>query len=39
LDTAQTRGATYADVRFVERREQSIGVKNGVVEALSETEG
>lgn len=38
LDTARTRGATYADVRFVERREQVIGVKNGVVEALSETE-
>ncbi|MCK4316869.1 MAG: TldD/PmbA family protein, partial [Anaerolineae bacterium] len=38
LDTARMRGATYADVRFVERREQVIGVKNGVVEALSETE-
>jgi len=38
LDSARTRGATYADVRFVERREQTIGTKNGVVEALSETE-
>lgn len=38
LDTAQTRGATYADVRIVERREQTVRVKNGVVEALSETE-
>ena len=37
LDTACVRGATYADVRIVERREQTIGVKNGVVEALSET--
>ncbi|RLC92761.1 MAG: TldD/PmbA family protein, partial [Chloroflexi bacterium] len=38
LDTAHTRGATYADVRIVERREQTVGVKNGVVEALSEIE-
>jgi TldD protein len=38
LDTAHARGATYADVRVVERREQTVGVKNGVVEALSETE-
>ena len=38
LDTAHTRGATYADVRIVERREQTVGVKNGVVESLSETE-
>lgn len=38
LDTAQTRGATYADVRIVERREQTARVKNGIVDALSETE-
>lgn len=38
LDTASARGATYADVRFVERREQRIGVKNGVVESLDEAE-
>jgi len=38
LDTACARGATYADVRIVERREQIIGVKNGVVESLSEAE-
>jgi TldD protein len=38
LDTARTRGATYADVRIVEQREQTIGAKNGVVESLSETE-
>jgi TldD protein len=38
LDTAHTRGATYADVRIVERHEQTVGVKNGVVESLTETE-
>ena len=38
LDTACSQGATYADVRVVERREQIVGVKNGVVESLSETE-
>ncbi len=38
LDTARLHGATYADVRIVEHREQTVGVKNGVVESLSETE-
>jgi TldD protein len=38
LDTARARGATYADVRIVERREQHVRVKNGVVEALSESD-
>jgi TldD protein len=38
LNTAQARGATYADVRIVEHREQIIRVKDGVVESLSETE-
>jgi TldD protein len=38
LDTAQTRGATYADVRIVEHQVQALSVKNGVVESLSETE-
>jgi TldD protein len=38
LDTAQSHGATYADARIVEHREQTVGVKNGVVESLSETE-
>jgi TldD protein len=38
LDTAQARGATYADVRIVEHREQTVNVKNGVVEALGEIE-
>lgn len=37
LDTARARGASYADVRIVEQQEQTIWVKNGVVEALSET--
>jgi len=34
LDTAQRRGAAYADVRVVQREQQDISVKNGVVEAL-----
>jgi TldD protein len=37
LDTAQARGATYADVRLVEYQEQALRVKDGVVEALTET--
>ena len=41
LDTAQALGASYADVRVVRRREESISVKTGKVEgvALGETEG
>ncbi|HZT05571.1 MAG TPA: TldD/PmbA family protein [Chloroflexota bacterium] len=39
LDVATLRGATYADVRIDERRVESIGVKNGVVEALLSEEG
>jgi TldD protein len=41
LDTAATLGATYADVRIVRRREESIAVKTGRVEgvAMGETEG
>ncbi len=35
LNTAQVRGASYADVRVVRRQSQSIVVKNGNVEALS----
>ena len=35
LDTAQSRGATYADVRIVRRENQDIGVKNGIVQTLS----
>ncbi len=36
LDTAQVRGASYADVRVERRESQSITVKNGHVEALSD---
>jgi TldD protein len=37
MDTARAQGATYADVRVINRREQDIRVKNGTVESLSET--
>jgi TldD protein len=41
LNTAQVLGASYADVRVVRRREESISIKTGKVEgvALGETEG
>ncbi|HEY8239016.1 MAG TPA: TldD/PmbA family protein [Candidatus Limnocylindrales bacterium] len=41
LDTAAQLGATYADVRVVRRRDESISVKSGRVEgvALGETDG
>ena len=35
LETARSRGATYADVRFVRAQRESIQLKNGTVEALS----
>jgi TldD protein len=38
LDLAQVQGATYTDIRIVDRRTQNITVKNGVVEALSDNE-
>jgi TldD protein len=38
LDTARARGATYADVRVIDHREQAINVKNGVVESSGEVE-
>jgi TldD protein len=38
LNLAQIQGATYADVRIVQRRTQNITVKNGVVETLSDSE-
>jgi len=38
LNTARVHGATYADVRIVKHRQQVVRVKNGIVEALSETE-
>jgi TldD protein len=41
LDTAAALGATYADVRVVRRRDESISIKTGRVEgvAAGETEG
>jgi TldD protein len=41
LDTAASLGATYADVRVVRRRSESIAIKSGRVEgvAAGETEG
>src|SRR5512135_2397769 len=38
LNIAQQRGASYADVRVVERITQHIVVKNGQVEALEQDE-
>jgi len=38
LETAKIKGASYADIRIVHRTEQSITVKNGVVEAISQEE-
>ena len=41
LDLARLRGAQYADVRVVNHREESLSIKDGIVEELSssETEG
>ena len=41
LDLAKMRGAQYADVRVVNHREETMAVKDGIVEELnsSETEG
>jgi TldD protein len=38
LNLAQVQGASYADIRIVERRTQNITVKNGLVEGLSDNE-
>jgi len=38
LNLAQVQGATYADIRIVDRRTQNITVKNGVVEGLSDNQ-
>jgi TldD protein len=38
LDLAQSRGAQYADVRLVESREESISVKDGIVDELNSSE-
>lgn len=35
LDVAQSKGATYADIRIVRRENQNITVKNGIVQTLS----
>lgn len=36
LNTAQARGATYADVRIVQRTTEDVELKNGVIEALAQ---
>jgi TldD protein len=38
LNVAQLKGASYADVRVVNREDESIAVKNGIVEALGHGE-
>ena len=38
LDTAQQKGASYADIRFVTDRSRNVSVKNGKVESLSNDE-
>ncbi|MBI5291910.1 MAG: TldD/PmbA family protein [Chloroflexi bacterium] len=38
LDLASLKGAHYADARLIQTAEQSIGVKNGVVDTLNYTE-
>ena len=38
LDTAVKRGASYADVRLVETKIQTLAVKDGRVEAVSSDE-
>ncbi len=38
LNVAQLKGAAYADVRVIHYAEQSIAAKNGVVEALGQSE-
>ncbi|MEW5865717.1 MAG: DNA gyrase modulator, partial [Bacillota bacterium] len=38
LDLAVSKGASYADLRVVLRKEESISVKNGTVEGVSMSE-
>jgi TldD protein len=38
LNLAEVQGASYADMRIVERRTQNVTVRNGIVEALTEDE-
>ena len=35
LDVAKSAGASYADIRIIRRENQSIEVKNGIVQTLS----
>ncbi len=39
LNLAQTKGATYADIRIIHLDTQSIAVKNGIVEGISQDTG
>lgn len=36
-DAAESRGATYADVHLVEYQEETLRVRNGVVEVSAST--
>ena len=38
LETAKLKGAQYADIRVVNTTDQSLSVKNGVVDGLSSSE-
>lgn len=38
MDTARLRGARYADIRIIESRSQTAGVKDGAVDALGDFE-
>ena len=38
LNLTQVRGASYADMRIVQRHSQGIGVKNGIVESITDDE-
>src|SRR5574342_963714 len=38
LNSAQWRGASYADIRIIRRTTQHVAVKNGIVEALEQDE-
>jgi TldD protein len=38
METAQIRGARYADIRIIESRSQTVGVKDGNVDSLGDFE-
>ncbi|MGQ0601997.1 MAG: PmbA/TldA family metallopeptidase, partial [Anaerolineales bacterium] len=38
LDTAQLKGAHYADIRLIDSLEQSLAVKNGQADGLTHSE-